>query len=55
MAFIRSIFGRVLLFGVLALLTPVRSESQSTHVAAKGWQQLPGGNRNRVITSLGLR
>ena len=42
MAFIRSIFGRVLLFGVLALLTPVRSEPQSTQVAAKGWQQLPG-------------
>jgi len=46
MAFVRSNFGKVLLFGVLALLTPVRSDPRPARGqgAAKGWQRLPGGD-----------
>jgi len=46
MAFIGSNFGKVLLFGVLALLTPVRAEPlrSPAPAAAKDWQQMPGGN-----------
>ena len=46
MAFIRSNFGKVLLFGILALLTLVRSESllSSAQAEVKDWQRVPGGD-----------
>jgi len=46
MAFVRSNFGKVLLFGVLALLTTVGSDPRPSRGqgTAKGWQRLPGGD-----------
>jgi hypothetical protein len=42
----RPNFGKLLLFAVIALLTPVRSEPRPSRAqgAAKNWQRLPGGD-----------